>query len=268
MKRIIFNLIVILFFSIHLKGQDASFTLNGLFSRMAKTADDNTRIGINDSITIIIDQYAASDSVFDHRFDSLRYLGQMTSSDKMLKIITWNLVLSENTNEYFCYIILKGEKKEKNAIYRLSGTNSDGPVRSDAIYSSENWYGALYYDLSPLKIKNETYYILLGIDFGKNFINRKMIDVLSFTPDGKIIFGRNWFDNGKQILPRVVFEYDATGVMSLKFHSPRSIVFNHLVPLSIRDDLQSFGADFTLDSYTFRNGIWKFEKNVDFRNKE
>ena len=85
-----------------------------LFTRLEKVYDDDTRIRINDSIRFIIDSYAASDSVFEHRFTNIRYLGQITSSDNMLKIITWNLILTNSANRYFCYFIRKGEHGKKN----------------------------------------------------------------------------------------------------------------------------------------------------------
>jgi hypothetical protein len=268
MKRF-FIRIVAFFLCTCLNGQNISGRLSLLFSRLENTTDKNERIIINDSIRIIIDGFAASDSVFDKNIDGSRFLGQITSSDNNIKIINWNLIQSDSLSHYFCYIIRRGEKENKNSIYRLTGINSDVPLHNDTIYTSKNWYGALYYAISPVKIKKETYYMLLGIDIGNNFINRKLIDVLSFSPDGEPVFGKKWFDNGKKILSRVIFEYDATGTMSLKFRSPRTIVFDHLVPL-YRGDRQklTFGAEYTLDSYTWKDGKWKFEPDVEAKNKE
>lgn len=274
MKRIVLYLIIILNTFGQAKSQavnnDISSELAKLFTRLENIFDDNTRIRINDSIRVIIDNYAVSDSVFGHRFANIRYLGQIKSSDNKLKIITWNLILTNSANRYFCYFIRKGDRGKANIIYRLTGFNTDEPIRTDTVYSEKNWYGALYYDLKPIRIKNEICYILLGIDFGNKLINRKIIDVLGFKPDGEIIFGRKWFSAGNEIRFRDVFEYDATGVMSLKFYSARSIVFDHLVPISsgMKEEQQSYGAEYSFDAYNFKKGIWKFKKNIDVRNKE
>ena len=274
MRRIVLHLIIIAFVSVQVKSQttnhNVSAGLEKLFTRLEKIYDDDTRIRINDSIRFIIDSYAASDSVFEHQFTGIRHLGQITSSNNKLKIITWNLILQSSANRYFCYFIKKGEHKTKNIIYRLTGLNSGIPVRTDTTYSEENWYGALYYDLRPVKIKKDICYVLLGIDFGNTIVNRKIIEVLSFTRDGGMILGMKWFDTGNEIKFREVFEYDATGVMSLKFLSGKSIVFDHLVPLSpgTKEEQQSFGAEYSFDSYTYKNGLWKFKKNIDVRNKE
>ncbi len=265
MKKILLTFFIIFSFISQAGSQNISSQLINLFSRLGKVDSDENRLRINDSIKIIINDYASSDSVFEHSFTDLRFLGQITSPDKALKIINWNLVLSENENRYFCYFIKKNINGNK--VFAVEGTNTDGPIRKDILYSQENWYGALYYDLSPVKINKEVCYILLGIDFGNNFTNRKLIDVVGFTTEGTPVFGKKWFDTGNDLIYRVVFEYDATGVMSLRFHSPRVIVFDHLAPLYHGDKL-SYGAEFTLDSYSYRNGIWKFEKNVDYRNKD
>ena len=274
MRRIVLYLIIILSGSGQTIGQTSSQNvpaeLATLFVRLEKVYDDDTRIRINDSIRSILDSYTVSDSVFTHRFTNLRYLGQITSSDNMLKIITWNLILTNSANRYFCYFIRKGEHGKKNSVYMLKGVNSGEPVRTDTLYSDDNWYGALYYDLRPVKIKKIVCYVLLGIDFGNTKVNRKIIDVLTFTQDGRMIFGRKWFESGNEFKYRVVFEYDPSGVMSLKFRSGKSVVFDHLVPLptGTKGELQSFGAEYSFDSYTFKKGIWKFERDVDVRNKD
>lgn len=274
MRRIVLYLIIIVSVSGQANGQtsvqNVPAELEKLFVRLEKIYEDDTRIRINDSIRDILNSYAASDSVFNHRFTNLRYLGQVTSSDNLLKIITWNLILKNSANRYFCYLIRKGEHGKENSVYILKGENSEAPVRTDTLYSEDNWYGALYYDLRPVKIKKDVCYVLLGINFGNGIVNRKIIDVLTFQQDGEIILGRKWFESENEFKFRVVFEYDPTGVMSLRFRSGKSVVFDHLVPLSTgaKDERQNYGAEYSFDSYTFKKGIWKFERNVDVRNKE
>lgn len=274
MRQIVLYLIILLSISGQSKGQvasrDISPELAKLFNRLEKNSDDNVRISINDSIRCLIDSYASSDSVFEHRFTNIRYLGQVLSPDKLLKIITWNLILTNSTNRYFCYFIRKGEKGKEQSIYRLTGRNSDIPIRTDTVYSEGNWYGALYYDLRPVRFKKEIFYVLLGLDFGNKYVNRKIIDALSFTSDGHLIFGRRWFAAKNEIKFREVFEYNANGVMSLKFYSGKSIVFDHLVPITskMNEEKMSYGAEYSFDSYTYKSGVWKLKINVDARNKD
>ena len=212
---------------------------------------------------------AASDTVFDHRFSDLRYLGQIASLDNLVKIITWNLILEDGGNRYFCYILKRPVSGAKTSIYTLTGIYNEASIRLDTIYSESNWYGALYYDIRPFKNESEICYALLGIDYGNSFITRKIIDVMSFGPGHTLIFGKKCFTDGKLVMPRVVFEFAATVVMTLRFVTDKSIVFDHLSPSSpeLKDNRQFYGPDFSYDSYNLENGLWRLKSNIDIRNK-
>ena len=253
-----------------ISAKDTPQVLEELFNRLVDNYNDTDRIRINDSIRLIIDGYVKSDTVFIHRFTNLRYLGQIMSPDSLLKIITWNLVLENAPGRYFCYFIRKQEPGESNKIYRLSASYNENPVKTDTIYTEPDWYGALYYDLKPYKTNDKSCWVLLGIDYGNSFISRKIIEVLSFAPDNSIIFGRKWFASGEEIKFRDVFEYASNAMMSLRFKSDSSIVFDHLVPFSAshKDDRQYYGPDYSFDAYNFKNGLWKLIINVDARNME
>ncbi len=274
MRKIILFLLLVSAPSFLANGQDKeadpSPVLEKLFNRLVNNFDDDIRIRTNDSIRIIIDNYVYSDSVFTHRFSNLRYLGQITSPDSSIKIVTWNLVLAHNPGRYFCYIIRRDSKEKANVIYRLSATYREEPVKNDTTYCSDDWYGALYYDIRPYSAGNDKCWIMLGIDFGNPFVTRKVIEVLNFSPRDSVVFGRKWFDTGENLRFRVVFEYSSGGMMTLRFTSDTSIVFDHLVPFSpeMKDDRQYYGPDYSYDAYNFENGKWKFMLNVDARNKE
>jgi hypothetical protein len=275
MRLVIFYLIIFISFSTSVaKGQisvnETPGVLEKLYGRLAGNFNDNDRLRINDSIRLIIDSYVGSDTMFIHRFKNLRYLGQITSPDSLLKIITWNLVLGGLPGRYFTYFIRKQSPEKKNMIYRLSTDYNENHINTDTIYHESDWYGALYYDIKPFKIDNNQFWVLLGIDYGNSFISRKIIEVLSFTQADSIIFGKKWFASGDKIKFREVFEYASNGMMSLKFGSDSSIVFDHLVPFSpsLKNDRQYYGPDYSYDAYNFENGLWRFKLNVDVRNKE
>jgi hypothetical protein len=241
--------------------------LEGMYRRIRENISSSQKLAINDSIRLIIEQYAVSDTVFKHRFSNLRYLGQITSPDSLIKIITWNLILEDGGNRYFCYLVKRSVTSGKNVVYKLSGIYNEATIKRDTIYSESNWYGALYYDIRPFSFAGEKCYVLLGIDYGNSFITRKLIDVLTFGPGNSLIFGRKCFSDGSTIMPRVVFEYASTAVMSLRFNTDKSIVFDHLSPSApeYKDNRQFWGPDFTFDSYNFDNGLWILKHDIDIR---
>jgi hypothetical protein len=274
-KRKVFYIITgILVLVLPLKGQtgtgNISVPLQKLYDRILYTNIDSERLRLNDSVRLLIDSYVTSDSAFYHKFTNLRYLGQITSPDNRLKIINWNLILRNGSNKYFLYIIRKGEKGKENRIYKLTGEHKEKPVRTDILYNSENWYGALYYAIQPFKKDKHLNYILLGIDGGNSQISRKIIEVLSFSPEGEIVFGKDCFRKENEIKSREVLEYFSEGIMTLRIHSKKMIVFDHLVTFSDtqKNSAESYGAEFTFDSYIYRKGFWQFIRNVDVRNKK
>jgi len=275
MKQYIqYLIIILLLYPSTLKGQDSSgdtpVVLEKLFGRLVNNSEDTARLRINDSIRIIVDSYVRSDSIFNHNFTNLRYLGQITSPDSLLKIVTWNLVLINSPGKYFCYLIKRGEPGKSNMVYSLTAGYREGLIMTDTTYTASDWYGALYYDLKPYIIAGKKCWVLLGVDFGNPVISRKIIEVLSFNADDSILFGRKWFESGDKLLYRQVFEYASNGMMTLRFTSDKSIVFDHLVPIfqSQKTDRQLYGSDFSFDAYNFENGKWRFSLNVDARNKE
>jgi hypothetical protein len=249
--------------------KDTEGELEELFGRLVNNYNDNDRIRINDSIRMIMDDYVKSDIVFTHRFDNLRHLGQIVSPDSLLKIVTWNLVLENEPGRYFCYFIRKGESGKTNKINRLSTVYNKNPIKSDTTYNETDWYGALYYDLRSLLVDGKRLWVLLGIDYGNPDISRKIIEVLNFNSDDSIVFGRKWFVSQEGIKHRAVFEYAANAMMSLRFRSGTSIVFDHLVPFSPaqKDDRQYYGPDYSYDAYNFSSGTWNIVINVDVRNQ-
>lgn len=247
-------------------GPDTTALLEKLFSRLASSRLDADRIRINDSIITIIDSYARSDSAFTHKFTGLRNLGQITSKDSQLKIITWNALFGESGGKYYCYFIHNTGKK--NRVYRLESVYDNEPPSVNKQYTVNDWYGALYYDLRQYGKGVSQYWVLLGLDLGNPDITRKIIEVLSLTPEGDLVFGKKIFMKDKSTMNRVLLEYGSSAVVSLRFLTDKYIVFDHLVPVSasLTGKRETYGPDFSFDAYILEKGSWKFTGNVDVRN--
>jgi len=249
---------------------ETPLVLEKLYKRLLSIYTDVDRLRINDSIQNIIESYVTSDTVLNHRFSNLRYLGQITSPDSVLKIVTWNLVLGNGQSRYFLYFIKKQDEGKQNRVWKLTSPYRDAPLKTDTIYTERDWYGALYYDLRQYIINDNRFWVLLGIDYGNPLISRKIVDVLSFTKSDSLIFGKRMFNNGVTRKYRDVQEYASNGMMSLRFTNDTSIVFDHLVPFApnLKDDRQYYGPDYSYDAWYFDKKGWQLVMNVDVRNKE
>jgi hypothetical protein len=239
------------------------------FLELRSASGNDEKLKINDSICWLLSDYVRTDSIFSHRFSSIRNLGQITSSDSSLKMLCWNLLLDDFKGKYFTYLVNKNEDGKIKVYFLSADYNSDTPD-SDTTYSQQNWYGALYYDARSFYADGEKYWTVLGIDFGDPEVTRKIIDVLSFDKNDSIIFGKKLFETSTSLRYRRVFQYASSGTMTLRFISDTSIVFDHLVPIMSENARNRvfYGSDYSYDSYVFQDGTWKFRLNVDARNPQ
>jgi hypothetical protein len=271
-SKLTYLLILILFSVNVINGQRATLSVSAelekLYGRLTKNLNDSVKLQINDSIKSMIESYIESDSVFYHRFNNLRYLGEVTSPDSTLKIVTWNLVLINKPGRYYSYFIKKQRNCKSNIIHRLTAEYNNGQIRNDTTYSADSWYGALYYDIRPQTINGRISWVLLGIDYGNQVITRKIIDVLDYSPEDRIIFGMKLFSSPDTLKYREIFEYSSDAAMSLRFANDGSIVFDHLVPLSpeLTIDRKYYVPHYSNDAYVNENGLWRYKINVDARN--
>jgi hypothetical protein len=241
--------------------------LDKLFFELQKTPGDDRRTEIGDSINLFLEKYVTYDLIFGHTFDHLRYLGQVTSPDSLLKIISWNLPLSNASGKYFSFVIRK--QPGKNLVQKLTADYNPGMILPDMLYGPENWYGALYYAIRPVVAGGARCWVVLGLDYGNPYMTRKVIDVLDFSGD-KLKIGKMWFETDGEQSFRKVFEYASTATMTVRFSSDTSIVFDHLVPFSPEPGTakQLLAPDFSYDAYIYKDGLWRFAANVDVRNRE
>ena len=251
-------------------GDEMSPGLEKLFDRLRSLSSDTDRLRINDSIKVQIESYVASDRVFADTFSKLRYLGQITSSDSLIKIITWNLLLTGEPSRYFCYFIRKSSDGSANKVYSLAHQYDDTQISADTLYTESDWYGALYYAIKPFNTDSGKCWVLLGINYSNPLMTRKLVDVLSFTSDDKMILGKKWFDTGGPVRYRHVLEYSSRAVITLRFMPDDSIVFDHLVtlPPSVNDDRLYKGPDHSYDAFIYKDGLWNLTINVDARNRQ
>jgi hypothetical protein len=243
--------------------------LEDLFNRMAMSEIDTEKGILNDSIIILIQQYINTDSVFYHRFNNIKFLGQITSPDSLVKILTWNVAFSDGVQNYYCYLLSKSFIKDETRWYKLTGISGTDEIRKDTTYSQNDWYGSLYYDIRPFTINNEKYYILLGIDFKNAFLTRKVIEIVQLSDENKLVFGKLCFIDTDRLNYREVFNYSGRASMTLRFDSEDKVVFDHLSPFSpeYKDNFQYYGPDFSYDAYVLEGEQWKLKQDIDVRNK-
>ncbi len=243
--------------------------ISGLFSQMNEASSDKDKELINTEINGLFEEAMDIESSFRYPFDSLKHVGKIITSDKKLRIYTWNLPYNNGTHKYSGYLQYNPGKNEKQLVFRLIDKSEYITSPETKILQPEDWFGALYYDVVTTKYKGLVYYTLLGFDFNDIFSAKKIVDILYFIDEYQPRFGKPVFEYENRTLCRIIFEYSARASMSLRYNKEMDlIVYDHLSPSrpSYEGKFQFYGPDFSYDALKFEDGFWKVVKDIDIRN--
>lgn len=260
MKRNLCSLLFLLIFQ-GIFAQNAE-KINMIFEKISNAENDLVKIVLNDSIKTILKDFFEIENSFNADFKQVRYIGKISSTDNLVNIYSWNILL-ENFSMFNCIILQKNGKidfLEQKKCYK--------PTENQTVYT-HNWYGALYYHIVPFQRNGKTYYVLAGLCENQSSKKIKVLDVLDLHHDTPLL-GHPVFLNGNKIArSRVVFEYDANSAMYLEYNAKKKrFEFDHLSPMRIEnDEALSFGSDMSVDGYVKSGDYWKFVEDLNVKNK-
>ncbi len=215
-------------------------------------------------------------------FDSVNGITRVASEDGEIRIFTWNIPFSDGTNKYFGFIQLL---RENPVLIPLVSTYSNPADFTTKQLTTQEWYGALYYQLIQVKIGKKMAYTLLGWDGYTSNSNRKLIDILYIDDNGNVVLGMPVFKTEKGIRSRVVLEYAEKANMLLRYdyqtiriekrkkikkEKAWLIVMDRLVPMD--PSMEGFRnyyvpAGDIYDGFIFRDGYWVLVEDIDVANK-
>lgn len=244
-------------------------TLFDLFQTLRKTEDVQNKMVVNEEIKNIFRRILSKGNYFEHNFDTVSSLGVVTSPDETFRIINWNTLDGDGTYTYHAFIQYRPKKRDEIKVTELTDKSDSIIMPEQQILQADEWYGALYYEIVPAKINKEIVYMLLGWDGGDIYINRKVIDVLSFSSSGKPKFGKNIFKFDRERKKRVIFEFSYQATMRLFYDDNIDmIVFEHMTPIrpSLKDQKMQYGSDLTFDGLELEDDKWILRHNLDVKN--
>lgn len=229
---------------------------------------DSLKIRLNNEILNIFDEALSEENSFYYPFGKIKQIGVKTSDDGLVKIITWNLKLSNGSYSYYGYIQHKINKTSEPVTFKLFDKSENLIDSLNTEYSDTSWYGALYYKIITNTGVEDTVYTLLGWD-GNNYLStKKIIDILHFNEEGNPQFGKQVFKVDKQKSSRLVFEYSEKASMSLVYdENLNMIVYDYLIPpvSAYKNQYQYYGPDGSYDALYFSDGKWIHYPNIDIK---
>lgn len=202
-------------------------------------------------------------------FSKLETIGFIDSPDKQMRIVNWNVEQDDFSQTYTAFVIHIDKRRKEQYVTELEDKSFGMPMQPTEIITADNWYGALYYKIIPIKKGSRTIYTVLGWDYNTSLSQLKIIDAICFT--GKTVkLGSPIFKSGKTTEKRVFFEHSKKVTMSLKYEENRErIIFDHLSPESpSMAKFRSFYVpDMSYDAFKLENGKWVLHEDVIGVNK-
>ncbi len=207
---------------------------------------------------------------YQYKFDSLLPMQVIEPPDHSFRIFTWFTVSDEKIYKYYGAIQVKSDTLKLFPLIDYSDF-TDKP--EEKTVDNQNWIGALYYTVIPVKSGKQTMYTLLGSDGNTSASNKKIVDVLFFDKKGSPRFGAPIFEVPKKgIQKRFYLEFSDKAWATLRFDpAENKIVYDHVEPPSeaMEGFYPQYLPDGTYEGFEWKKGKWHhvdmiaYEKRLD-----
>lgn len=264
---VVFSLTIFHSQSQDLSGEEGE--LNHLLSILREAKNDTEKSTANSAFKAKLEEVIGLNGAFDYPFSQLKTLGSIKSPDNTFRLFNWNVENDDMTESYYCFVLTFDERTKKYKTIELKDNSIMLPQKPTEILEADNWYGALYYKIIPMKKGSKTVYTLLGWDGNNSSSTMKMIDVLVFS-GGTVRLGSPIFKQQKETLKRVFFEFAEKTTMYLNYEEQYNrIIFDHLIPESpaLKGLYSMYIPDLSYDAFVLENGKWYLKEDVIGVNK-
>lgn len=164
---------------------------------------------------------------FSYPFDLLKHTTVAIASHPKcnVRIFSFNVIPSSGTFYHYGFI----QRKTRKGIQVFPLRDSIDALPKDfteATISYPEWFGALYYQIIPIKKPYKHHYIVLGFDGHNIHSNRSVMDVLYFENNepqwGKPLFRESIEDPSPEV--RWMWEYHKAAKMVLRYLPEKNLI--------------------------------------------
>jgi hypothetical protein len=223
-----------------------------------------------DSVYQILFNLLQTENAFYYPFTKLKQRISISEFNDEIKIFTFTSTTAKDKHIYWGIIQWYNPKTKQYQLIELSDNDELKHEDVNKFFTNNNWYGALYYKIIRLPKMNKNQYIVLGWDGNDLLTNKKIIDVLTISSNGKVKFGHPSLKTEQnKTVKRLIFEYGDEVVMSLKWEPDyNAIVFDYLVPISEQFNgvWAYYGPSVNrFDALIYNKGKWEYKKDLDIK---
>ncbi|MDR1950964.1 MAG: hypothetical protein LBP96_01895 [Bacteroidales bacterium] len=202
----------------------AEMDLVKFFETVTRGENHHIRYNANENFLELLKKTLAENGAFDYPFAHLN-CAKLMPPDKKFRIFNW-MVLKEDGMEYFALMLVHNERKKTYEIIQLVDESDAILDLQNVILDKDNWFCAYYYEVIQTETSGRKYYTFLGANGNDKTVSRRVVEVLTFKPNGDLVFGANVFswriERGNRRVAeekfnRKVFEFSRRGTMILRY---------------------------------------------------
>ena len=228
--RVFIFLLISVFYSVQLSASELEKIeeqMAALQNEIAKGSTDEVRTSASEDMKELLILAFDEDGVFDYPFDKAFMISTIKSPDNMFRFFNWSQPLKDGSYIYYAFVLFPG----KGEYVELKDTGELSRDIENKQLAASDWYGALYYEILPVELKKETYYIIMGWNGNDILTNKKVLDVLSIGKKNKITLGKAVFETHEGMASRIVLEYAEQARVNLRYmESKDAIIYDRLEP--------------------------------------
>lgn len=243
--------------------------LKGYFHLLSQSISDTEKLALNDTILHRLRPLVSSKELFSNKLAGFDKLSTLISSDQKLKVITWNIVLEDNSHRHLGFVVSLGIKDALTVTSLEEKIFENQKIETQTL-TPKHWFGHVYYEIVDFKDANgNKIYLLLGARSNNDLTKSKVVEPLWLTPNGQPRFGANCFDVSKQVPKRLIYQYSFYSSMMLRFDEKnKMVVMDHLSPKSpeYQGNSRYYVPDFSYDGLKLEKGKWTLAPDIDLRN--
>ncbi len=268
--------------------------LTHLYDTLARGENQHIRYNANEQFLTLLQSTLEQNGAFDYPFEQLM-CKKLMPKDKKFRLFNW-FVRKEEGMEFFAVMLVHNEQKKTYQVLTLTDDSENIFDLPNVVLDKDHWYGAYYLEVIQTEGNGRTYYTFLGWNGNDKTIQQNLIEVLTFKPNGDLVFGANVFAWRKEKFKRKVFEHSRKGTMILRYdyqvytepipgapkpkpgQKPKEktikaymIVFDRLVPPNpeMLGNLETYiPAGGIYDALVWENNKWTLKTDVLARNPE
>lgn len=236
-----------------------------IFDRCMEASDDASRTALAKEIANEMEYLLNTPLAFGYNFPKLKNISSVRSENGMVRVITFCAPLSNGKFVYHGFVMYNDD--DDITVTRLKQGKRAESDPMNANMQSDNWFGAVYYEITQHGKKSSPIYALCGWDGHNAFTNRKVLEQLNFDEDNKPILGGLFQTENGNGYSRLVFTFSEKAVMCLQYdRKEKMIIADHLAPspsCNCEGQYQFYGPDLSYDGFYYKDGKWHWEFDVD-----